>query len=662
MTSVVRNKLIIFSIFLFTTVVLTACSDSPPEVELKQAPSTPPDWVADAVWYQIFVERFHNGDVSNDPSIQTIQGTYPGYIPPTWKTTPWTQDWYKEDVYFKDVHNRPDFFGNPIISFDAKTALRRYGGDLQGVIDKLDYLTDLGVNAIYFNPINDAPSSHKYDARHWRHIDVNFGPDPEGDIELIKEEDPADPSTWVLTSADKLFLEFLQQAKNRGIRVILDYSWNHTGHTHWAWQDVLKNQKQSKYADWYWVDQFDDPDTEENEFAYTGWFNVYDLPQIQETTYADHTKQVRLFDGNIKSEQAKSHIFAVTRRWLDPNGDGDPSDGVDGYRLDVAAELPLGFWREYRTYVKSINPDAFLIGEIWWEKWPDDLFDPSPVLQGDIFDSVMNYRWYRAARRYFAQAPKPSTPSEFVESLNAQRLNIKDSFYQSMMNMSASHDSPRLLTSFNNKNKYKFNAKASQNPSYRENKPSEEAMHNAKLLLAHQFTYLGAPQIWAGDEMGMWGSDDPHNRKPLIWPEYSFENESSHPKSIYKTKESVEFNDALFNYYQFMIKLRRNNPVLSRGNIEFTNVNDGRKILGYRRYFSNENEAQTSDSNAPDQEQAWIVFNTSDYEHTILSPESLLNSDSWRVWQSDSSLSMLNTAPSEQLLLPANTVTVIIAE
>ena len=117
------------------------------------------------------------------------------------------------------------------------------------------------------------------------------------------------------------------------------------------------------------------------------------------------------------------HIFNVTRRWLDPNGDGDPTDGVDGYRLDVAAEVPLGFWREYRKVVREVNPDAFLLGEIWWEKWPDRLMDPNPFVEGDVFDAPMNYRWYRAVRHFFNASPAPIKVSDFVDSLNFFRSN-----------------------------------------------------------------------------------------------------------------------------------------------------------------------------------------------------------------------------------------------
>lgn len=633
--------------------LLFSCADEPKpfeieSVELKPAPTTPPEWTKEAVWYQIMVERFHNGDLSNDPTIEDIQGAHPDFVPSNWASTPWTQDWYKEDAYFPEVDGKLDSSNRPITNFDTKTALRRYGGDLQGVIDKLDYLEKLGINAIYFNPINDSPSLHKYDARHWRHVDANFGPDPIGDRKLINNEDPADPSTWVMTSADKLFLDLIKQAKARSIRVILEYSWDHTGQTFWALQDVLKNQQASKFADWYWVKSFDDPVSPENEFEHRGWFGVFDLPEIQATENAAYSDRVKLIDGDIKSQTAKDHILAVTRRWLDPNGDGDPADGVDGYSLDVAAKLPLDFWREYRIFVKSINPEAYLIGEVWWEKWPDKLFDPQPVLQGDIFDAVINYRWYRAARYFFAKAPSTIAPSEFSASLKALSQNVDDNFNYAMMNMSASHDSPRLLTSLFNKNKYKFEANVSQDENYKAHKPDEKAFNTAKLLLVHQFTYVGAPQIWAGDEMGMWGSDDLHTRKPLIWPEYEFEDESFHPLGKTRANEQVKFNQDLFDYYQFMVKLRRANPVLASGKLEFTEFSDSKQLLSYRRYDEKGN-------------QVWVIFNTGNKLRQLIVPAVVVNTQKWQVWRSTRGTNILRSAPSEQLSIEPQSAMVIIA-
>jgi cyclomaltodextrinase len=632
---------------LMSAFLLLSCAEAPAPVELKPAPKTPPQWSKEAIWYQIMVERFHNGDPTNDPTIASIQGTYPGYIPDTWQITPWTQNWYNEDLYFKDVHGQADFTGNVVHSFDAKTALRRYGGDLQGVLDKLDYLENLGINAIYFNPINDAPSVHKYDARHWRHVDVNFGPDPIGDTKLIQSEDPSDPNTWHMTAADKLFLEVIKQAKSRNIRIILDYSWHYTGHTFWAWRDVLQNQQASEYANWYRVKNFDDLNTAENEFDYRGWFGAFELPELKETGYVNQLDRVNLKAGDIKSQAAKSHIMAVTRRWLDPNGDGDPGDGVDGFKLNVAAELPLGFWRDYRTFVKSINPEAYLVGDIVWEKPPDELFDPKPMLQGDVFDAVMNYRWYKAARHYFAKVPNAIPPAEFVSSLAALTSNIDDDFNYAMMNVSASHDSPRLLTSLFNDNKYKRNAKISAYQNYKIHKPDANTINRAKLLLAHQFTYIGAPQIWAGDEMGMWGGGDPHNRKPLIWPEYSFDNESGHPLGKSRPSDEVRFNQELFEYYQFLVKLRRANPVLSTGAIEFVEQDNSKRLLSYRRY---------SDKG----ENAYIVFNTGRKRQQIILPESVVNAQSWLMWHSNKGINVLQSVPSEQLSIDAESAMVII--
>lgn len=483
-------------------------------LNIPLALAQPPQWAQDAVWYQIFVERFRNGDLSNDPSPNDLAGTYPGTVPSDWRVTPWHTDWYQPDSYFASLTGARDFLDNPVNSFDQKTALRRYGGDLQGVLDKLDYIQSLGINAIYFNPLNDAPSLHKYDARHWRHIDRNFGPDPKGDAALFLKETPSDPTTWQFSAADKLFLKLIDEAHQRGIKVILDYSFNHTGHTFWAWQDVLINQQNSPYADWYWVKQFDDPTTDLNEFDYRGWFGVFDLPELRETHYIDHSERIVAAEGNLFNEQAKQHIFNVTKRWLDPNNDGDPSDGIDGFRLDVAAELPFGFWREYRQVVKAINPDAYLVGEVWWEQWPDKLLDPAPFLKGDVFDGVMNYRWYRTARKLFGQATPSILPSVAVSQLRSQDSTLGKAYRFANMNMSASHDTPRLVTSIANLGKYKVDAKAQQDANYVIEKPTQQAYADARLLALFQYTYVGAPQLWAGDEMGMWGSDDPHTRKP----------------------------------------------------------------------------------------------------------------------------------------------------
>ena len=582
--------------------MLSACDSSQPDqredvalsVEAAKNPETPapqqdfaapPEWALDAIWYQIFVERFYNGDPANDPRLEDIQGSYPGTAPLDWHITAWTQDWYQLDDYATGGDLGQDFYGNEITSFNQKSAWRRYGGDLEGVRQKLDYIQSLGVNAIYFNPLNDAPSLHKYDAASWHHIDRNFGSNPAADVTMMQQEDPVDSDNWIWTNADRDFVQLVDEFHQRDIRVIMDFSWNHTGINFWAWQDVLQKQASSEFADWYWVKQFDDPNTDESEFEYRGWIGVHSLPEIRETEYADHSDRTFAFEGNIYSEQAKEHIFAVASRWLDPNGDGDPSDGVDGFRLDVAAELPLGFWREFRVHVRSINPEAYLIGEVWWEKFPHELLDPAPYLEGDVFDAHMNYRWYRIARHLIASAPDELAISSAVNGLEEIKEGLSPAQVMSFMNMSASHDSPRLSTSLYNDNLYKLDASPAPDRGYRIERPNSDAFNDVRLLITHQFSYIGAPQIWAGDEMGMWGADDPHTRKPLIWPEFEFDTEVSHQFGAARPHDEVRFDESLHSYYQQLSGLRNQRAELRRGEVEHVLVDDEARTWGYRRWI-----------------------------------------------------------------------------
>ena len=583
-----RIYILIFTIFLFSTCQKSK-EPTKKKIYLETKFENPPEWAKAVIWYEISVERFRNGDLTNDPTSDDIQGAYPGFVPKGWSVTPWTHDWYKNDSYFANIGNQQDYYGNELKKFVDKAQMRRYGGDLQGVLDKLNYLDSLGVTAIYFRPLNDAPSLHKYDARNWRHIDINFGPHPLKDKEIIASEIPDDPSTWKMTEADKLFLKVVDEFHKRGIRVILDYSWNHTGQSFWAWKDVLKNQEKSKYKDWYWIDSFDNPKTSENEFKYHGWAGVYDLPEIKETHKQELSVGVQPFEGDIYHEATKQHIFNITKRWLDPNGDGDPSDGVDGYRLDVAAETPLDFWGDFRIHVRQINPNAYLLGEIWWEEWPDKLLNPEPFLRGDVFDAVMNYRWYRAVRHFFNESPHKISALELIDSLNNFRSNIRDRNNYAMMNYTGGFDTPRILTSLFNKNKYKYYCKVHENPDYKIHRPDAETYQTLKLLLIQQYTYIGSPHIYAGDEMGMWGADDPSSRKPLIWTDYSFEDETTHPIGKDRPADKVEFNHELFLLHQKLIRIRKANPLLINGEIEFIEIDDSDGLLAYRR-FDKKNE------------------------------------------------------------------------
>jgi len=558
---------------------------------------TVPEWSKKVVWYQIFVERFRNGDPNNDPAINDISGAYPDTYPEDWSITPWGADWYAHEPWLDKI---------PGSNFYAKIQARRYGGDLQGVLDKINYIDSLGVTAIYFNPLNDSPSLHKYDARTYTHIDRNFGPDPEMDARIMESEIPDDPSTWKWTSADRLFLRVIEEFHKRGIKVILDYSWNHTGKEFWAIKDVREKGPASKFADWYNIISYDNPATPENEFRYEGWGgrNIY-MPVFRKDIIPP-TDTVMPFEGNLHALSLRRHIFDVTRRWLDPDGNGDPSDGVDGFRLDVAAEIPMGFWREYRKVVREINPQAYLVGEIWWLKWPDQLLDPAPFMR-EQFDAIMNYRWFRVARGFFAQAEPVLNPSGFVTWIKKINEGIPAENQMAMMNVASTHDTPRLSTSFYNKTLDKYHAKPSENPDFKINKPDSVTLLEQKMFLVHQFTFVGAPHIWYGEEVGMWGADDPDCRKPMVWDDISYEIEKTHffPDKT-RPADTVKPNRKLLAFYRQMINLRKENPVLVYGTLNFLIADDNKMILAYSR------------KKGP--EEIIAIFNRSDQEQSVTLP------------------------------------------
>lgn len=500
-----------------------------------------------------------------------MRGSYPGFVPQGWRITPWGHDWYEQEDWARKTDG----------DFHKLVAARRYGGDLQGVLDKLDYLKELGINAIYFNPLNDAPSLHKYDARHYRHIDRNFGPDPAGDTATIKEEKPLDPKTWSWTSADRLFLKLIKEIHRRDMRLIIDVSWNHTGNTFWAWQDVVKNQNESRFRDWYDIISFDDPETTANEFQFEGWLGVKTLPELKKVEVSGKRKG-HVFEGDLHPE-VKAHIFNVTRRWMDPNNDGNPEDGVDGFRLDVASHVPLGFWRDYRKFVRGLNPDALLLGEAWWTKWPDTLMDPRPFLKGDIFDSVMHYQWYKPARKLFANAEGGLKPSEFVTEMKRVYAGYPSAQSQNLMNLVASHDSPRFGTSFLNKQKYKFQMGARRNKQLKLGPPDETTTFEMRMMLLHQFSYLSAPHIWNGDELGMWGADDPDCRKPLIWDDIRHQPQAFKPDGSLGKTIAVSANQKRISYFKKLIALRKTRPEWLRGAARFLDADDKNLTLSYLR-------------------------------------------------------------------------------
>ncbi|MEM9378962.1 MAG: alpha amylase N-terminal ig-like domain-containing protein [Planctomycetota bacterium] len=426
---------------------------------------TTPDWAKNATWYQVFAERFRNGDPSNDPP----------------RTRPWTSDW---DVPAEWEGADGQTF------WEYYVFQRMYGGDLAGVRDQLDHIQSLGVDALYFNPIFAAEGSHKYNATDYRHIDPGFGAG-EDLAEATRGEDLKDPSTWVWTPSDRLFLELLAECKARGIRVVLDGVFNHVGVRHPAFVDVRESGEDSRFADWFEILSFE-------PFRYAGWAGFGELPVFAKNA-----------DG-LASAEVEQHVFDVTRRWMDPDGDGDPSDGIDGWRLDVPMEIAMPFWERWRVVVKSANPDAYITGEVWdrADTW----------LDGKRFDAVMNYQFAETAIEWIGNDRDKITASEADRRLAELRLAYPREATYAMMNLVDSHDTDRLVSMLKNPDRsYDRENRVQDGSPYDGSKPDPVHYRRARLVALLQMTYVGAPMVYYGDEVGMWGADDPVNRKPMLW-------------------------------------------------------------------------------------------------------------------------------------------------
>ena len=589
-------KLIAHIIVLLITVCVLCDAGYPSNDGIDKSTVKVPEWSKHVVWYQIFPERFRNGDKGNDPTMEDQIGAWPHQLTARWKVSNWTSDWYKLQPW-----EQKDGKG-----FYFHVQQRRYGGDLQGIIDKLDYLKDLGIGAIYLNPIFQSPSLHKYDATFYHHVDKNFGPDPEGDRKLWAEENPADPTTWKWTSADKLFLTLLKEAHKRDIKVIIDGVFNHVGRTFWAFEDLVKNQEASKYKDWFTVKKWDDPHTAKDEFDYIGWNGVRELPQLRE-------------DENGIVHGPRELIHAIVKRWMDPDGDGNPQDGVDGWRLDVAEKVKPAFWRTFRTWVKGINPNAYIVGEIWWEDWQKGkMYDAAPWLQGDMFDAVMNYRWARDAVRFFAGSRRTITPSEFSNRLQTLLHDYPEESDCVLMNLFDSHDTDRLASRIVNPDlSYDKNVGASDNKEYRVRKPHEDEIRTQKLMVLFQMTYLGAPVVYYGDEAGMWGGDDPDCRKPMLWQDLNYDDERSHPFGLKRPDDANVFNSDLFDWYRTTIRLRNAHEVLQTGTCDFLPCDDTKNIFAFARV------------NQTDQVLVILNNSSSQQEYTLHLPKRFQN----RAWR-----------------------------
>ncbi len=529
----------------------------PPATSSKQVPT----WAAGAVWYQIFPERFRNGDPKNDPPRAGLET--PIMAGKDWRISSWTADWYARDAWEQSLGT--NFYKQGVFE-------RRYGGDLQGVLDKLPYLADLGVNALYFCPLFYARSLHKYDGNSYHHIDPYFGPDPVADFALMDQE-TSDPSTWHWTAADQLFLRVIKEAHALHMKVIIDGVFNHTGRDFFAFKNLREKGAASPYKDWYIVRSFDDPTTLRSEFEYDGWWGHKTLPVFASAR-----------NGHDMAPGPKAYIFDATRRWMDPDHNGNPANGIDGWRLDVADERPVEFWAEWNALVRKLNPQAYTTAETWK--------DPKPMIVEGGFSATMNYFGFAIPVKGWL-ADNHLTPTRFARLLDDRRNAVPPPDAYAMQNLMDSHDTDRLASMIVNGEStpyhdadqidYNTNNDLREAANYSILKPSDRDRAIQRLIVLMQMTYVGAPMIYYGDEAGMWGAHDPDNRQPMVWSDLKFAPQTHDPRKGNEPAQSLVFDPDLFAYYQSAVATRRAQPALTTGDYSLLVADDKADTLAFMR-------------------------------------------------------------------------------
>jgi glycosidase len=286
---------------------------------------------------------------------------------------------------------------------------------------------------------------------------------------------------------------------------------------------------------------------------------------------------------------------------MDPNNDADPSDGINGWRLDVAREVPLGFWKSWAKMVKAVNKDAIIVGELW-ELSPDFVSAEGP------FDALMNYNFTFAVNNFVIADNTAIFTEEFVEMIEEVNNTYPKANLLALQNLMSSHDTDRLPSMIKNPDR-KFDHDAKEhNPSYDPGKPTDEEYEKQKLIAALQMTYLGAPMIYYGDETGMWGADDPHDRKPMVWDDLSYDDEIIDESSGFGTgygSYEVSQNKDLLSWYKKVISIRNNNNTLKRGEQRFLYLSESTKTFAFERTY--ENKKMICVFNLDDEKQEFTV-------------------------------------------------------
>lgn len=478
-----------------------------------------PKWAKGAVMYQILVDRFRNGDPTN-----TVEDREYYYIGDT-------------AVHIKDWNQCPA----------SNMEIREfYGGDLQGVLDKLDYLQELGVDVIYFNPIFVSPSNHKYDIQDYDYVDPHYGKIVNDGGQVLPEgcSDNSQATKYIqrvtdkenLEASNQLLITLIQEAHSRGMKVILDGVFNHCGSFN-KWLDRERiYEKQEGYEKGAYISA-DSPYrsffkfNNEHEWPYNpfydGWWGHETLPKL---AYEDSPK---LYE----------YIMEVARKWV------SPPFNADGWRLDVAADLGFSseynhrFWKEFRKVVKEANPDAIILAEHYG--------DAGSWLRGDEWDTVMNYDAFMEPLTWFFTGMEKHSDfyredllgnhESFIGAMNHHMSNFLAPSLQTAMNELSNHDHSRFLT--------RTNHKAGRVHVLGSDAAGEDVDKSVmREAIVMQMTWPGAPTLYYGDEAGVVGFTDPDNRRTYPWGQEDQE---------------------LIDFYRRMIQIHKKYDVLTHGSLKF---------------------------------------------------------------------------------------------
>lgn len=461
-----------------------------PYYDFRLAPGfSTPDWAKGAVIYQIYTDRFYNGDPEND--VET-----------------------REYFYIGDYSNKVTDWNK----YPAAMGVREfYGGDLQGVIDKLDYLQDLGVEVLYFNPLFVSPSNHKYDIQDYDYIDPHFGKIVEDGGELLSPGEKSNKKATKyqkrttsfanLEASNELFIKLVEELHRRGMKIILDGVFNHCGSFN-KWMDrecIYERQKgyapgayisrESPYHDYFRFFSDEEKDWPYNG-KYDGWWGHDTLPKLN-------------YEESVKLE---NYILNTGRKWV------SPPYNVDGWRLDVAADLGRSneynhqFWKKFREVVKNANPDALILAEHYG--------DPREWLGGDEWDTVMNYDAFMEPITWFLTGMEKhgdemreelrGNADNFTRAMTYHMANMMVPSLLTSMNELSNHDHSRFLTRTN----HMVGRVAELGPEAANEFVNPAVMREA---VAFQMTWIGAPTVYYGDEAGVCGFTDPDNRRTYPW-------------------------------------------------------------------------------------------------------------------------------------------------